>query len=224
MKRLKITPEKHTQSGRWQVRIPAKLSGSGKRETKYFPTKAEAMGYISNLEDVAAGLHLGETLMTRSEYDAIIEELARLAPFDVTLKDVIDYYIARHRASDAKKIAVLVPLYMETLKDMSRQYRAAVRQIIKRFCLDFGDNLLDDVMQEQFEEWLSEWKKTPSAYNFALRHIKPFHEFRAELAAVLARLPEMDLTNDDLLQEALWDASAEAYRKGWEINRIEDEI
>ena len=47
---------------------------------------------------------------------------------------------------------------------------------------------------------------------------------RAELAAVLARLPEMDLTNDDLLQEALWDASAEAYRKGWEINRIEDEI
>lgn len=224
MKRLKITPEKHTQSGRWQVRIPAKLSGSGKRETKYFPTKAEAMGYISNLEDVAAGLHLGETLMTRSEYDAIIEELARLAPFDVTLKDVIDYYIARHRASDAKKIAVLVPLYMETLKDMSRQYRAAVRQIIKRFCLDFGDNLIDDLMPEQFEEWLSEWKKTPSAYNFALRHIKPFHEFRAELAAVLARLPEMDLTNDDLLQEALWDASAEAYRKGWEINRIEDEI
>ena len=50
------------------------------------------------------------------------------------------------------------------------------------------------------------------------------HEFRAELAAVLARLPEMDLTNDDLLQEALWDASAEAYRKGWEINQIEDEI
>ena len=182
------------------------------------------MGYISNLEDVAAGLHLGETLMTRSEYDAIIEELARLAPFDVTLKDVIDYYIARHRASDAKKIAVLVPLYMETLKDMSRQYRAAVRQIIKRFCLDFGDNLIDDVMPEQFEEWLSEWKKTPSAYNFALRHIKPFHEFRAELAAVLARLPEMDIPNDDLLQEALWDASAEAYRKGWEINRIEDEI
>ena len=46
MKRLKITPVKHTQSGRWQVRIPAKLSGSGKRETKYFPTKAEAMGYL----------------------------------------------------------------------------------------------------------------------------------------------------------------------------------
>lgn len=49
-------------------------------------------------------------------------------------------------------------------------------------------------------------------------------EFRAELAAVLARLPDMDLTDDDLLQEALWDASAEAYRKGWEINRTEDEI
>lgn len=174
MKRLKITPVKHAQSGRWQVRIPARLSGTGKRETKYFPTKAEAMGYITNLEDVAAGLRLGETLMTRPEYDAVIEELARLAPFDVTLKDVIDYYIARHRASDAKKIAVLVPLYMETLKDMSRQYRAAVRQIIKRFCSDFGANLIDDVMPEQFDEWLSEWKKTPSAYNFALRHIKPF--------------------------------------------------
>lgn len=174
MKRLKITPVKHAQSGRWQVRIPAKLSGTGKRETKYFLTKAEAMGYITNLEDVAAGLRLGETLMTRSEYDAVIEELARLAPFDVTLKGVIDYYIARHRASDAKKIAVLVPLYMETLKDMSRQYRAAVRQIIKRFCSDFGANLIDDVMPEQFDEWLSEWKKTPSAYNFALRHIKPF--------------------------------------------------
>lgn len=49
-------------------------------------------------------------------------------------------------------------------------------------------------------------------------------EFRAELAAVLARLPDMDLTDDDLLQEALWDAGMEAYRKGWEINRTEDEI
>lgn len=49
-------------------------------------------------------------------------------------------------------------------------------------------------------------------------------EFRAELAAVLARLPDMDLTDDDLLQEALWEAGAEAYRKGWEINRTEDEI
>lgn len=49
-------------------------------------------------------------------------------------------------------------------------------------------------------------------------------EFRAELAAVLARLPDMDLTDDDLLQEALWDAGAEAYRKGWEINRTQDEI
>lgn len=132
------------------------------------------MAYIATLEDVAAGLRLGETLMTRSEYDAVIEELARLVPFDVTLKDVIDYYIARHRASDAKKIAVLVPLYMETLKDMSRQYQAAVRQIIKRFCSDFGTNLIDDVMPEQFDEWLASWKKTPSAYNFALRHIKPF--------------------------------------------------
>lgn len=49
-------------------------------------------------------------------------------------------------------------------------------------------------------------------------------EFRSELSGVLARLPDMDLTDDDLLQEALWDASAEAYRKGWEINRTEDEI
>lgn len=49
-------------------------------------------------------------------------------------------------------------------------------------------------------------------------------EFREELAAVLDRLPDMDLTDDDLLQEALWDAGAEAYRKGWEINRTEDEI
>lgn len=49
-------------------------------------------------------------------------------------------------------------------------------------------------------------------------------EFRAELDAVLARLPDMDLTDDDLLQEALWDAGMEAYRKGWEINRTEDEI
>ena len=45
-----------------------------------------------------------------------------------------------------------------------------------------------------------------------------------DFAAVLDRLPDMDLTDDDLLQETLWDAGAEAYRKGWEINRIEDEI
>lgn len=139
MKRLKITPVKHAQSGRWQVRIPVKLSGTGKRETKYFPTKAEAMGYITNLEDVAAGLRLGETLMTRSEYDAVIEELARLAPFDVTLKDVIDYYITRHRASDARKISILEPLYRDTLQDTSSHYRSRVRQVLGAFASVFGD-------------------------------------------------------------------------------------
>lgn len=174
MKRLKITPVKHAQSGRWQVRIPAKLSGTGKRETKYFPTKAEAIGYISNLEDVAAGLHLGETLMTRSEYDAIIEELARLAPFDVTLKDVIDYYIARHRASDARKISILEPLYRDTLQDASSHYRSRVRQVLGAFASVFGDCLIDDVTQDEFEKWLAGWKTTPPSYNSALRHIKPF--------------------------------------------------
>ena len=29
---------------------------------------------------------------------------------------------------------------------------------------------------------------------------------------------------DEMEKQELWDASAEAYRKGWEINRIEDEI
>lgn len=174
MKRLKITPVKHAQSGRWQVRIPAKLSGTGKRETKYFPTKAEAIGYISNLEDIAAGLHLGETLMTRSEYDAIIEELARLAPFDVTLKDVIDYYIARHRASDARKISILEPLYRDTLQDASSHYRSRVRQVLGAFASVFGDCLIDDITQDEFEKWLAGWKTTPPSYNSALRHIKPF--------------------------------------------------
>lgn len=65
--------------------------------------------------------------MTRSEYDAVIEELARLAPFDVTLKDVIDYYIARHRASDARKISILEPLYRDTMQDTSSHYRTHVR-------------------------------------------------------------------------------------------------
>lgn len=151
MKRLKITPVKHAQSGRWQVRIPVKLSGTGKRETKYFPTKAEAMGYITNLEDVAAGLRLGETLMTRSEYDAVIEELARLAPFDVTLKDVIDYYITRHRASDARKISILEPLYRDTLQDTSSHYRSRVRQVLGAFASVFGDCLIDDVTPDEFE-------------------------------------------------------------------------
>lgn len=49
-------------------------------------------------------------------------------------------------------------------------------------------------------------------------------EFRQELKDVLVRLPDMDLTNDDLLIEALWNAGAEAYRKGWETNWTEDEI
>lgn len=42
------------------------------------------------------------------------------------------------------------------------------------------------------------------------------HEFRAELAAGFARLPEMELTDDDALLNALWEQGARAYRRGWE--------
>lgn len=86
---------------------------------------------------MAAGVRLGEALMTRPEYDAVIEELARLAPFDVTLKDVIDYYIARHRASDARKISILEPLYRDTMQDASSHYRTRVMTGFRRlhFCV-----------------------------------------------------------------------------------------
>lgn len=112
--------------------------------------------------------------MTRPEYDAVIEELARLAPFDVTLKDVIDYYIARHRASDARKISILEPLYRDTMQDASSHYRTRVRQVLGAFTSVFGDCLIDDVTPDEFEKWLAGWKTTPPSYNSALRHIKPF--------------------------------------------------
>lgn len=48
--------------------------------------------------------------------------------------------------------------------------------------------------------------------------------FRTDLAEVLRVLPEMDLTDDEALIEALWSSALEAYRAGWEMNRTEDEL
>ena len=174
MKRLKITPVKHTQSGRWQVRIPAKLSRIRKERNKIFSDQSGSNGIYLQPGRRCCRVAFGETLMTRSEYDAIIEELARLAPFNVTLKDVIDYYIARHRASDARKISILEPLYRDTLQDASSHYRSRVKQVLGAFASVFGDCLIDDVTPDEFEKWLAGWKTTPPSYNSALRHIKPF--------------------------------------------------
>jgi hypothetical protein len=43
--------KKHTASGRWWVRIPARLSDSGKRESKYFDTKEKASQFIADFKE-----------------------------------------------------------------------------------------------------------------------------------------------------------------------------
>ena len=82
---------------------PCKVSGYGKRETKYFAIKEEAMSYITDLNEVATSLRTEGTLMIRSQYNSVFDELVRLTLFKVTFKEVVDYYLGYNQASDAKK-------------------------------------------------------------------------------------------------------------------------
>src|SRR5260221_13690325 len=45
---------KHKASGRWVVRVPARVSGSRKRESRYFDTKEQASNFIASFRDEQA--------------------------------------------------------------------------------------------------------------------------------------------------------------------------
>ncbi len=173
MKKLNLSPVKHA-SGKWVVVVPARLSECGKRQYTYFPTKAAAVSFIASLESTVASMRKGETLLSSTQVEAFSVLVERLRPFGVTLKDAVDYYIERHRAADARKVAALVPLYLEAMSESSADYRATVRQIMRHFVASFGECLLDDIVPERFEAWLAGLKPTVNGFNSGLRHIKPF--------------------------------------------------
>lgn len=181
---VKITPFKH-KSGRWVIFIPARLSSTGKRQSVYFKSLREANDKIKEIKEIASDMREMERLMSPSEYDGIVNELARLIPFDVSLEEVIDYYIDRHRSKDAKLIDLIAPIYQDEIRDKSTQYKARVRQIISRFRSDFGDMMLDDITPDLFEQWLAEWKTSASSYNSVLRHIKPFFNWAIKMEYAL---------------------------------------
>lgn len=170
---VKITPVKH-QSGLWMIRIPARLEATGKRKSEFYKTQKEANDRVREVKQIAEGMRDRERLMTPAEHEEIVDELARLLPFGVSLSEVIDYYVERHRSKEAKLVSVIAPIYLAGIGEKSTQYRTRVRQVLARFCQDFGDLMLDDVTADMFEDWLAAWKPTASAYNSVMRHIKPF--------------------------------------------------
>lgn len=139
---MKLTPTKVTDQKRakpWLVSIPATLSDSGKREKRYFATKAEALG-------------LCDILKARASRGLNYRDLVAMLPAGVTLLDAINFYNEHHyQRQTSVSLSVAWAAYAESRKGHSNGTIREVRQIGAKVLPVLGEVLVCDITLADLE-------------------------------------------------------------------------
>lgn len=158
--------------------MPAYLSHEKKRQPKYFKTRAAAVEFADKLKLSFRGSQVDvHTTLSSSEHEELSSILAEIAPYGVTLREIVDYYKLRNNPQLNHFVSDAVLKYLDTIADKSKDHISRVRQILGRLAEDFPKGRLDDFSLSSLESWLSGWKLTATSYNHGVRILKPFFKW-----------------------------------------------
>jgi integrase len=128
---------------------------SGERST--FKTKGEAETYaqqarVKRDNDGKAGLAIPEKLRIEA-----LESAALLEPFDVSLREAVDYFIKHARpAGGVKKLTTIKDEFLRAKEEANRraEYLRVQRIVLGKFCAAFGERAANSVRPDEIGEWM----------------------------------------------------------------------
>jgi integrase len=144
---------KHKGSGRWVVRIPAKLSSSGKRDSKYFPTKETALEFLSAFNSERR--EHGRSAVTSEERAWINIARAKLGNINKLL-DVLEHW--KRTGANVKAIgadeAVEKFITYRSADRLNTGTRHDITWRLRTFAKAFGSARLDQITASEIDEFL----------------------------------------------------------------------
>ena len=165
----------YLKDGRWQVRIPRKLSASGKRESRYFPTKSKAEKFVKEFRTDRR--EHGKAAVTAEERHWIAVARTELGSLD-RIRDVLDHWkrtgsgVRPISASDA---ATAFTEYRKAARlNPGTKYDIAWR--LKAFGTHFGGRQLHQITPGELEAWLGTYSEG-WARRSIWKRIRPFFDY-----------------------------------------------
>ena len=132
-----------------------------KRKQRWFRTEKEAKETAANLnaERLAYGTELELSPINRLR---AVEALARLAPYEKSLTEAVDFYIKHLKLSDRSvPVSVLIAKVQEELRrqvkanEMGKGASHQVETVLRKFESAFGERLVASLTPLELREWLA---------------------------------------------------------------------
>jgi integrase len=178
-RRFTLSPVRSSWAGnnQWKVDIPARYSLKGKRQRSFFGTKADAENYAEEqrvrIENFG---RQGASILPPAQQEQAHNAFAQLQPYQVSLNEVVQDWIARKKAAEASIVyEKAMDAFMEWRK-RSPSYVRSIRQTRNR--LGLHGKLLSTITPADITRATD--GMLPSVRNFTLRILGGLFNFGAK--------------------------------------------
>ena len=164
----------HRPDGRYEVRVPRKVSASGKRESKYFQTKADAEGFIRRLQ--ADQREHGRQAITATERRWIGYLRERIGDLSL-LPEIVNFWkrSGEHLQPIATKDAVRAYIGFCDGEYSNRGTLADISFRLQGFADRFGSRPLHEITVTDVETFLAMFKHGWNRWSYDTR-LRPFYK------------------------------------------------
>jgi len=163
------------KDGRFEVRIPRKLSGSGKIESRYFPSRSQALKFISGFKSERREHGKGAVTAEERHWIGVVRQ--ELGSLD-RLREVLDHWRKTGRAVTPKSVADTVKEFI-AFQCSDKLNPGTVQGITWRlhaFAEAFGTEPMHQVPPGSIEKWLKQYTEGWSRYSMYKR-IRPLFAY-----------------------------------------------
>jgi integrase len=159
----------------WRVNLPATISGSGKRERRFFAKKPEAETFCRQQRTRLQNFGRNSSTLTPGQLEEASMAFERLAPFSAPLNVVVAEYIARR---DAKARSVtfkaLFDAFTASKKNRSEAYLRGLKYTLPRFSA-LHERIVFDITPNDIDGQTD--RMTPAVRNAFLRNLRAVFNF-----------------------------------------------
>ena len=165
----KLTPvrSKWAAANQWSVSLPAHISTTGKRQRTFFKTKTDAENFCETTRTRIRNFGVkGSSILPPSQQEQAANALQMLAPFRISLNEVVTDWISRRQAAEA---SVTFEDAMDAFVEWGRRspsYVRSIRQTRNRLTALHGKKL-NTLTTEDLTRALD--SMTGSVRNFTIR-------------------------------------------------------
>lgn len=175
-RRLSLEPRKTgLKKWPWRVNLPANISGSGKRERRFFASRQLADTFCKQQRVRLENFGRNSSALTPGQLEEAAHAFQRISAYGVTLNTVVSDFVRRHDAKGKSiTFAALFDHFTTSKKSRSAAYLRGLKYTLPRFEA-LHDRIVSEIEPAEIESELDEM--TPAVRNAFLRNLRAVFNF-----------------------------------------------